>query len=78
MPPCSVSSARCSCSIAQAARPRDDPVAELRRDLERLRAAAERVRVEQAREDFMQRVVRRPDLLALLQPVEEVSGNALK
>ncbi len=49
----------------QRAQPRVDPGAHASRDLERLLVAGDFVRVEQAREDLVQRVVRRPDLAVL-------------
>ena len=56
----------------QLAEPPVQPVGHAAQDLERLRVAAVRVRVEQAGVELVQRVVRRPDLLCAVGAVEQL------
>ena len=64
---------RSSCGWRQRRQPAVHPVADLRGDVERLRVAGELMRVEQAGQDLVQRVVRRPDAL-----VAAVRGELLE
>ena len=61
--------------LGEARRPERDPIGDAARDLEGGRVTRDAVDVEDAGQDLVQRVVGRPDALALLEAIEEALGK---